>query len=82
MFDHPQVVAQGLITTVEHSRIGSYRGLRKPLKFSAAPGPEPFAAPALGQHTDEILLSIGYSAEDVGRLRELGVVPPRLSRDV
>jgi crotonobetainyl-CoA:carnitine CoA-transferase CaiB-like acyl-CoA transferase len=82
MFDHPQVVAQSLITTVEHSRIGSYRGLRKPLKFSAAPGPEPFAAPALGQHTDEILLSIGYSAEDVGRLRELGVVPPRLSRDV
>ena len=74
MFDHPQVLAQGLVATAEHPEVGSYRGLRKPLKFSAVPGPEPFAAPALGQHTDEILLSIGYSAEDVGRLRERGVI--------
>jgi crotonobetainyl-CoA:carnitine CoA-transferase CaiB-like acyl-CoA transferase len=74
MFDHPQVVDQELVTSVEHSRIGSYRGLQQPLKFSETPGPEPFAAPALGQHNDEILGSVGYSAEDIGRLRKLGVL--------
>jgi len=74
MFDHPQVLSQSLVTTVEHPRLGSYQGLRKPLKFSAAPGPEPFAAPVLGQHTDEILAGAGYSAEDIGHLRKLGVI--------
>jgi formyl-CoA transferase len=76
MFDHPQVLAQGLVTTVQHPRLGSYQGLRKPLKFSETPGPEPFAAPTLGQHTDEILASAGYSEQDIGQLRRLGVIPP------
>ena len=74
MFDHPQVLAEGLVATVGHPRIGSYRGLRKPLKFSAAPGPEPFAAPTLGQHTDAILASTGYTVEDIAQLRKLGVI--------
>ncbi len=56
MFDHPQVLDQGLVTELDHPNAGSYRGLRKPLKFSETPGPEPIAAPALGQHTDEILV--------------------------
>ena len=59
MFDHPQVLDQELVTRVEHPRLGSYRGLRQPLKFSETPCPEPFAAPDLGQHNDEILSSIG-----------------------
>jgi crotonobetainyl-CoA:carnitine CoA-transferase CaiB-like acyl-CoA transferase len=55
MFDHPQVVAEELMTNMEHPKAGRYRGLRKPLKFSETPGPEPFAAPSLGQHTAEVL---------------------------
>jgi crotonobetainyl-CoA:carnitine CoA-transferase CaiB-like acyl-CoA transferase len=69
------VLAEGLVTTVEHPRVGSYRGLRKPLKFSAAPGPEPFGAPSLGQHTDEILMSAGYTSGEIAGLRNLGVIP-------
>jgi crotonobetainyl-CoA:carnitine CoA-transferase CaiB-like acyl-CoA transferase len=75
MFDHPQALAEGLVATVEHPRIGSYKGLRQPLKFGSAPGPEPFAAPVYGQHTDEVLASIGYSADEIAELRRLGVVP-------
>ncbi len=56
MFDHPQVVDQELVTSMEHPRIGSYRGLRQPLKFSETPGPEPFRrANAPGSSNDEIL---------------------------
>ncbi len=32
------------------------------------------AAPTLGQHTEEVLAELGYSAEDVAKLREDGVV--------
>jgi formyl-CoA transferase len=72
MFDHPQVLAEGLVTTVDHARVGAYRGLRKPLKFGAAPGPEPFAAPALGQHTDAILADLGYAKDEISQLRKIG----------
>ncbi|AEB86417.1 CoA transferase [Alicycliphilus denitrificans] len=51
MFDHPQVLAEGLIERFEHPTLGSYRGFAGPLDFSRTPGPAPFAAPTLGQHT-------------------------------
>ena len=52
MFEHPQVASQDLITNFEHPVVGRYRGLTRSIKFSRTPGPEPFAAPTLGQHTE------------------------------
>ncbi|MEP7044463.1 MAG: CoA transferase [Dokdonella sp.] len=49
MFDHPQVAAEEMVATVRHPVVGSYRGLTRPITFSRTPGPEPFAAPTLGQ---------------------------------
>jgi formyl-CoA transferase len=49
MFDHPQVAAEQMVTTVQHPVVGSYRGLTRPITFSRTPGPDPFAAPTLGQ---------------------------------
>lgn len=75
MFDHPQVLAEGLVATFEHPTVGRYRGMARPLKFSESSGPEPFAAPALGQHTAEVLVRYGYSAEELEQLRKLKVIP-------
>ena len=55
MFDHPQVVAEGLIADFEHPVAGRYRGFTGPVKFGRTPGPAPFPAPTLGQHTKAIL---------------------------
>jgi len=49
MFDHPQVLAEGLIEPIAHDTLGSYRGVTRPIKYSRTPGPDPFAAPVLGQ---------------------------------
>ena len=54
MFDHPQVQSQDMITTFEHPVVGRYRGLKRSLRFSRTPGPDPFSAPTLGQHTELI----------------------------
>lgn len=54
MFDHPQVLNQDMIATYEHPVVGSYRGLKRGMRFERTPGPDPFAAPTLGQHTDLI----------------------------
>ena len=54
MFDHPQVLSQDMIATYHHPVVGQYRGLKRAVRFERTPGPEPFAAPTLGQHTDLI----------------------------
>ncbi len=74
MFEHPQVLAEELVTTLEHPVVGRYRTMTKPIKLSETPGPEPTAAPAFGQHSDEVLAAYGFTAADIAALRERGVV--------
>ena len=54
MFDEPQVQSEQMIAEFEHTRAGRYRGFARAIKFTRTPGPEPFAAPALGEHTDDV----------------------------
>ncbi len=59
---HPQVLSRGLVR-------GGY--LASPLARSPLP---PDTAPALGEHTAEILATVGYDDEDCQRLSERGVI--------
>jgi formyl-CoA transferase len=43
-------------------------------KLSETPGGTQWLGPALGAHTDEVLAGLGYSAQEIGELREQGVV--------
>jgi crotonobetainyl-CoA:carnitine CoA-transferase CaiB-like acyl-CoA transferase len=54
MFDHPQVRAEAMVTSIAHPVLGHYRGVARAIKFARTPGPEPFAAPMLGQHDDDV----------------------------
>ena len=74
MFDFEQVLAEDLVTTMEHPTVGAYRALQRPVKFSSTPGPKPFSAPALGQHSKEILESLGYDSNQIAELKDKGVV--------
>ena len=74
MFDHPQVLAEGLVTTLDHPAVGRYRTMTKPIKLSETPGPAPTAAPVFGQHSDEILAGYGFTSADIAALRDRGVV--------
>jgi crotonobetainyl-CoA:carnitine CoA-transferase CaiB-like acyl-CoA transferase len=74
LFDHPQVLAQDLVTTLDHPAIGRYRTMTKPISFSDTPGPPPTASPTFGQHSDEVLAGYGYSETEIVKLRESGVV--------
>ena len=64
MFDHPQVLAEGMVGSFEHSVVGRYRGVTQPIVFGRTPGPQPFAAPALGQDNRELLAGDDESAAD------------------
>lgn len=41
-----------------------------PVRFSATPAVAAGTAPELGQHTEEVLLELGYTWDDIGRLRD------------
>jgi crotonobetainyl-CoA:carnitine CoA-transferase CaiB-like acyl-CoA transferase len=64
MFDHPQVLAEGMVTTLEHPAVGRYRGVAHPIKFGRTPGPAPFAAPQLGQDSDAVLSALVENPPD------------------
>jgi crotonobetainyl-CoA:carnitine CoA-transferase CaiB-like acyl-CoA transferase len=74
MFDHPQVLAEDMVTNLEHPSVGRYKGLTKAIKFSKTPGPSPFAAPTLGEHSDDVLAECGYSHNEIAQLRQQGVI--------
>ena len=74
MFDHPQVLANEIITTLDHPVVGPYKGFTKPIKFGNTPGPTSFAAPTLGQHSAAVLMEHGYSTQDIERMRAQGVI--------
>lgn len=73
MFDHPQILAQGLVAQLQHPAV-SYRAQSNAFSFHGVSNPAPFAAPAKGQHTDDILAEHGYSAAEISALRSAGAV--------
>lgn len=48
--------------------------IETPFRMSATPGVIRRRAPQLGEHTDEVLKEVGYSAADIFRLRELEII--------
>jgi 2-methylfumaryl-CoA isomerase len=61
--------------TVEHPGVGSYLMPGTPLEFSRVPREPPRRAPALGEHTDEVLAEIlGMTDAEIGRLMQAGIV--------
>jgi crotonobetainyl-CoA:carnitine CoA-transferase CaiB-like acyl-CoA transferase len=74
MFDDPQVASEGLIDTYDYPGVGSFRGIRDPIRFSASMAEKPRAAPTFGQHSAEVLAQAGFAADEVARLAKDGVV--------
>ena len=77
MLADPQVAAREMVIEVDHPTAGRVKTLGTPIKFSGTPGSVTRAAPLLGQHTREILESLGYSAAEVDKLEEAGAVSCR-----
>jgi crotonobetainyl-CoA:carnitine CoA-transferase CaiB-like acyl-CoA transferase len=70
LLSDPQVVENGYIVDYDHPAYGKIKTVGFPWNFSETPPGLRLPAPQLGQHTEEILLELGYSWEDIGNLRE------------
>ena len=74
VFTDPQVLHRQLMVDTQHPKFGRVKQAGIPIKLSETPGRirSPGAMP--GTDTDEILATLGYTKEDIERLRETGAV--------
>jgi crotonobetainyl-CoA:carnitine CoA-transferase CaiB-like acyl-CoA transferase len=74
IFGEPQVEAVEMVEEVKHPVAGTIKEVGMPWKLSKTPVKIKSPAPTLGQHTDEILLHLGYSAEQITLLRRANII--------
>jgi len=73
--DDPQVMANDYLVNYEHPGLGATRLIGMPVKLSETPGEPRGHAPELGEHTETLMTGLlGYSWEDVARLKEANVI--------
>jgi crotonobetainyl-CoA:carnitine CoA-transferase CaiB-like acyl-CoA transferase len=70
----PQAIENDFFHEVEHLTSKHLKLVNSPVKFSETPAEIRRTAPELGQHTEEILLDLNYSWEDISELREQAVI--------
>jgi len=66
----PQAWENGYIVEVPHPELGTYKTFGFPLHFSKTPAQVKAGYPALGEHNEEILLGLGYTWDDIIKLKE------------
>jgi CoA:oxalate CoA-transferase len=70
----PQIEHRGTIQTITEAGIGPLKLFNLTAKFSETPGSLDTPPPRLSAHTEGILKSLGYSAEQVAELKQKKVV--------
>ena len=63
-----------MVIALQHPVAGAIRQLGVPVKLGDTPGAVRTPPPLLGQHTGTILDELGYSDEEVTRLKSDGAV--------
>jgi crotonobetainyl-CoA:carnitine CoA-transferase CaiB-like acyl-CoA transferase len=75
--DNPQLRARGLFETEDHPVTGRHEIPMLPFRYSGIDRWLRSSAPTLGQHNDEVFSRLGFSADEIGGLRTLGVIGER-----
>ena len=70
----------GTVVEVDHPKRGKYLTVGNPIKMSASPT-EVTRSPLLGEHTDEILMSVlGYTSAEVATIKASGATEPPIKK--
>jgi crotonobetainyl-CoA:carnitine CoA-transferase CaiB-like acyl-CoA transferase len=63
-----------MTTIVDDLELGPVTQVGIAAKFSESTPSPPTRAPGVGEHTDQVLSSLGYAASEIGELRSEGIV--------
>jgi len=73
VFADPQIQHLGLVKEVVSARLGPQRLVGQPMQLARTPSTIARAAPHRGEHTEEVLLELGLSRDDLARMKAAGV---------
>ena len=74
VLEGPFAKERGMVLELDHPLEGTVRQLSSPFRLSDTPPTFRRFAPVLGEHTVEVLHSIGCSDSEIGELEQAGVV--------
>ncbi|MCC6387480.1 MAG: CoA transferase [Dehalococcoidia bacterium] len=70
----PQVLENEYIVTLPHPSLGPVRVVNSPIRMSKNQVGAQRTAPELGQHTEEVLLALGYDWNKIAAMKEAGTI--------
>jgi crotonobetainyl-CoA:carnitine CoA-transferase CaiB-like acyl-CoA transferase len=71
---YKQVIASDMVQTVKDPKKGNVKEMGIPVALADTPGKIKGPSPQPGQHTREILRELGYSAQEIKRLKQENVI--------
>ena len=75
IYADPHVRARDMIVDIEHPELGRTVNVAgTPIKMTVTPGGPRARAPLLGEHSNQILSEIGYSAADIESMKQHGAI--------
>ena len=74
VYQDPQVLAREMLVDTHDPVLGTIHNIGVPVKLSATPGSIRRRAPALGEHSAEVLLERGFTQGEVDALLSQGVI--------
>ncbi|HWR70544.1 MAG TPA: CoA transferase [Dehalococcoidia bacterium] len=69
----PQTLANNYVTDFHHPVLGDVKVPGSPFSLSKMDTSPRMKAPELGEHTEEVLLELGYTWEDIAQMKDEGV---------
>ena len=72
--DEEQVAAREMVVEMDVPGAGPIRMAGLPLKFTETPGAITLPPPRLGEHTEQVLRGLGYSAAEISELAARGAI--------
>ncbi len=74
VFSHPQVLYRRMVEEMDHPVEGKVRMVGNPIKSSGFSSKVRSPAPRYGEHTVEVLRSVGYSDKEIQHFREVKAI--------
>ncbi len=75
VINDPQSLANNYVVWYDHPVLGRTKMVGFPWDFSKTPASIRREPPEFGQHTEEILLELGYTWEDITKLKDEEIIP-------
>jgi formyl-CoA transferase len=73
VFDEPQVRHLGMVKEVVSARLGPQKLVGQPMQLERTPSNIVRSTPLRGEHTEEVLLELGYNRDELARMKAAGV---------